>query len=79
MPTKTISKYDHLKNIQKKERMLGVKKALGYIREQGISTEQMAVDLEVSGPTVMSWFSGRRVPSFSTIKFIESRYRVKIL
>lgn len=81
MPTApTISKYDYLKKIERKERTTGVKKALAAIRErQGVSDEQMAVDLEVTAPTIWSWKSGRRCPKFATIKLIESRYKVKIL
>lgn len=82
MATKTkkeIPKYTHLKNIQRNERIGGVKKALEEIRQQGVTTEQMAVDLEVSAPTIWSWRSGIRCPKFSAIKLIESRYRVKIL
>lgn len=82
MPTKTkkfIPKYDYLKKIARNERIIGVKKALEEIKEQGVSTEQMAVDLDVTAPTIWSWRTGRRCPKFTAIKFIESRYRVKIL
>ncbi len=76
---KPFSKYTHLQKIARKERMDGVKNALERIREQGVSTEQMAVDLEVSSPTIWSWRKGRRLPKFTTINFIEKKYNVKIL
>lgn len=79
MPTKEISKREYLKEIARKERIKGVQKALNYIREQGTSDEQIAVDLEVSAPTIWSWRSGRRMAKYSAIKLIESRYRLKIL
>ncbi len=79
MPTQTMSKYEYLKKIQRKERVAGVMKAFTIIKEMGVSDEQAAVDLEVSAPTIWSWKSGRRLPKYASIKLIESRYRVKIL
>lgn len=54
-------------------------RAIKSIRKDGLSAEQMAVDLNVSANTVYTWESGRRVPGFPTIKFIESMYGVKVL
>lgn len=76
---KQFSKYTHLEKIQRKERMEGLKKAMYQIHEQGVSDEQMAVDLEVRVPTIWSWRTGKRLPKFATIDVIQRFYKVKIL
>lgn len=70
-----MTKRDYLKKIQHDERSKGVKKAIGVIQNEGVSTEQLAIDLEVTAPTIWSWKSGRRVPKYATINLIESHYK----
>lgn len=57
----------------------GVRKNIRELQREGLSLEQMAVDVMVRKETIVSWLSGRRVPSFATIRFIETLYGVKII
>lgn len=63
---------------KKRQQGQRLQRVLERLRKDGMTLEQIAVDLHVCMITVYKWLTGRRVPKYPTLRFIESKYKVKL-
>lgn len=56
-----------------------LRQMLKHLKADGVSMEQVAVDLQVTIWTVLAWLQQKRLPKYPVLRYIESKYKVKII